>query len=149
MEVRDFGQVYELGLRCYTVTDKPYNYWSLAEVADHLENSPGLCFVAEGEGRVVGFALGAETFEIIDDTAHLEWIAVAPEARRQGLATRLLETVVGAVTELGKARIVTDIASDNAYSRGLARKLGFEEGLSVTYFTKDLRPTGQRAEPAV
>ena len=139
MTARDVGEVYELGLRCYTVTDKPYNYWSLVEVAEHVETSPRLCFVAEGEGRVVGFALGAETFEIIDDTAHVEWIAVAPEARRQGLATRLLQTAVDAVAELGKARVVADIASDNAYSQGLARKLGFEEGLSVTYFTKELR----------
>ena len=137
MGVQDFAAVYELGLRCYEVTDKPYNYWSIREVADHLETCPQLCFVAEADGTVVGFALGADTFEIIEDTAHLEWIAVAPEYRRHGLATRLLQTMVDTVEGLGKRRVVADVASDNAYSRGLTRKLGFTEGLSVTYFVKE------------
>lgn len=139
MGVRDFAAVYELGLRCYEVTDKPYNYWSIREVADHLETCPQLCYVADADGQVVGFALGTDTFEIIEDTAHLEWIAVAPEYRRHGLATRLLQTLLDAVEKLGKRSVVADVASDNEYSRGLARKVGFREGLSVTYFEKKLR----------
>jgi ribosomal protein S18 acetylase RimI-like enzyme len=138
MDVRDFAAVYELGRRCYKVTDKPYNYWSIAEVADHLQNHPALCFVAEIDGAVAGFILGDETFEIIEDTAHLEWIAVAHEHRRRGIADALLEAAIDAVRALGKARIVADVASDNAFSPRLARKHGFVEGLSVTYFTKEL-----------
>jgi len=138
MHVRDFGDVYELGRRSYKLTDKPYNYWSIREVADHLESCPDLCFVAEHAEKVVGFALGSDTFEIIEDTAHLEWIAVDAGYRRHGLATRLLQTVVEAVERMGKARLVADIANDNPFSQGLARKLGFTEGISVTYFTKEL-----------
>ena len=139
MRVGDFGAVYELGVRCYKVTDKPYNYWSIREVADHLQGSPELCVVAEADGTVVGFALGASTFEILEDAAHLEWVAVAPEYRRRGLGERLLQSLVEAARRLGRARVVADIASDNAYSMGMARKAGFVEGLSVTYFTKELR----------
>jgi ribosomal protein S18 acetylase RimI-like enzyme len=123
----------------HKVTDKPYNYWSIREVADHLEGNPGLCFVAEADGAVVGFLLGDETFEILDDTAHVEWIAVDEAYRRLGIAQRLLEEAVTSVERLGKQAVVADIAADNPYSRGLAEKLGFEEGLSVTYFTKRLR----------
>ena len=100
---------------------------------------PRLCLVAEADGRVVGFMLGDETFEFIEDTAHIEWIAVDDEYRRHGIARRLLQEAVGAVERLGKRAVVADIASDNPYSRGLAEKLGFSEGLSVTYFTKRLR----------
>jgi ribosomal protein S18 acetylase RimI-like enzyme len=138
MEVRDFAAVYELGARSYDVTDKPYNYWSIREVADHLEGNPSLCFVAEADGHVVGFLLGEESFEVIADTAHLEWLAVDEEYRRRGIAQQLLEEGVAAVSRLGKRSVVADIASDNPYSRGLAQKLGFQEGLSVTYFTKHL-----------
>ena len=138
MEVRDFPAVYELGLRSYDVTDKPYNYWSIREVADHLERNPRLCLVAEIDGRVVGFLLGDETFEILQDTAHLEWIAVDEDFRRRGIAQRLLQEAVAAVERLGKEAVVADIASGNPYSRGLVSKLGFEEGLSVTYFVKRL-----------
>ena len=139
MEVRDFAAVYELGARSYKLTDKPYNYWSIREVADHLEGNPGLCFVAEADGEVVGFVLGDETFEIIEDTGHIEWIAVDERYRRQGIAERLLTEAVAAVERLGKSAVVADVAADNPYSRGLMQKLGFEEGLSVTYFTKRLR----------
>jgi ribosomal protein S18 acetylase RimI-like enzyme len=139
MEVRDFASVYDLGTRSYDVTDKPYNYWSIREVADHLERNPRLCFVAEADGRVVGFLLGDETFEILEDTAHFEWIAVDEDFRRRGIAQRLLEEGAAAVERLGRTAVVADIASGNAYSRGLATKLGFEEGLSVTYFVKRLR----------
>jgi ribosomal protein S18 acetylase RimI-like enzyme len=138
MEVRDFAAVYELGLRCYDITDKPYNYWSLAEVADHLQRNPELCFVADVEGEVAGFILGDATFEIIEDTAHLEWIAVSPDHRRRGIADALLTAAVAAVQALGKMRIVADVASDNPHSPKLAQKHGFRKGLSVTYFTREL-----------
>jgi len=138
MDVKDFVDVYHLGLRSYKLTDKPYNYWSIREVADHLEGNPRLCFVAVADERVVGFILGDESFEILDDTAHLEWIAVDEQYRRHGIAQRLLGEAVAAVERLGKRAVVADIAADNPYSRGLAEKLGFEEGLSVTYFTKRL-----------
>jgi ribosomal protein S18 acetylase RimI-like enzyme len=139
MTPSDFGSVYELGVRCYKITDKPYNYWSIREVADHLQGNPELCMVADDDGKVVGFALGASTFEIIEDAAHVEWIAVAPEYRRRGLGERLLLSLVEIAKGLGRTRVVADIASDNEYSQGMARKAGFVEGLSVTYFTKELR----------
>src|SRR6185503_14324720 len=139
MTVQDFAAVYQLGTRCYTVTDKPYNYWSVREVADHLQGCPRLCVVADVDGAVVGFGLGTDSFELIEDTAHLEWIAVAPEHRRKGLGVALLAELVRRATEMGRAHAVADISSENSYSRGMARKLGFVEGISVTYFAKDLR----------
>lgn len=138
MQPRDFGAVYELGVRCYKVTDKPYNYWSIREVADHLQGCPALCVVAEADGEIVGFGLGTDSFELIEDTAHLEWIAVAPEYRRHGVGAALLSRLVEIARGMGRAHAVADIAADNAYSQGMARKVGFTEGLSVTYFIKDL-----------
>jgi len=138
MRPRDFGAVYELGVRCYKLTDKPYNYWSIREVADHLQGCPQLCLVAESEGEIVAFGLGTDSFEIIEDTAHLEWIAVAPEHRRQGVGGEILSRLVDIARGMGRRRVVADIATDNAYSQGMARKVGFREGLSVTYFVKDL-----------
>jgi ribosomal protein S18 acetylase RimI-like enzyme len=138
MTLDDFPQVYKLGLRCYDVLDKPYNYWTIVEVAAFLEDYPHLCFVADDDGRVVGFALGADEYELMKDTGHLEWVAVAPDYRRQGLASRLMEAALEVYRRLGKARVVSDIASVNPASRGMARKLGFTEGISVTFFVKEL-----------
>jgi L-amino acid N-acyltransferase YncA len=41
--------------------------------------------------------------------------------------------------QMGKKQVVTDIASDNPASQGMARSLGFSEGISVTFFIKDLQ----------
>jgi RimJ/RimL family protein N-acetyltransferase len=45
--------------------------------------------------------------------------------------------MVDTFERLGNRRVDADVASDNEYSRGLTRKLGFTEGLSVTYFVKE------------
>jgi ribosomal-protein-alanine N-acetyltransferase len=139
MTIEDLPAVYRLGTRCYDVHDKPYNYWTVAEVADHVEGSPELCFVAEADGAVVGFALAAGSYVILEDTGHLEWLAVDPGHRRDGLATRLVETVVEAVRALGRRDIVADVSSANEASRSLFARAGFDEGISVTFFTQRLR----------
>jgi [ribosomal protein S18]-alanine N-acetyltransferase len=132
----DLVAVYELGLRCYDVTAIPYNYWSIENIAGYLET--GVSLVAERDGQIVGFLLGEESFEGDEQTAYLEWLAVDAEHRRQGLGRRLTEAALVRVRELGKARVVVDIAAPNAASRALAEGLGFEEEVSVSYFAKRL-----------
>jgi ribosomal protein S18 acetylase RimI-like enzyme len=139
IEIEDLAAVYRLGARCFELTDKPYNYWTVREVAHHVETAPNLCFVAVADGDVVGFVLGEPSYEILEDTGHLEWIAVAPEHRRSGLAVRLIDAVVTELRELGRRDVVADVSSANEASRGLFRRAGFEEGISVTFFTRRLR----------
>lgn len=139
VDVEDLPAVYRLGTRCYERHDKPYNYWSVREVADHVETSPELCFVAENAGEVVGFALAAPSYEFLENTGHLEWLAVAPEHRRDGLATRLIEAVVEQLRARGCEDVVADVSTANEASRGLFERAGFEEGISVTFFTRRLR----------
>jgi ribosomal protein S18 acetylase RimI-like enzyme len=138
MTVEDFPQVYKLGLMCYKVLDKPYNYWTMAEVTDHLENHGDLCYVADDDGKIVGFALGAKEFLVLKDTGHLEWVAVHPEYRRQGVSLQLMNAVLDVYRALGKKEVVTDISTENPASRGMARKLGYTEGISMTFFVKKL-----------
>ena len=147
MSVDDFAQVYKLGLRCYNVRDKAYSYWSIGEVAHHLESNPHLCYVAEDGGQVIGFGLGEEKYETLENTGHLEWLAVAPEYRRQGVALRLIDELVRVFRELGRAAVVADISSANTASQGMARKAGFTAGVSVTFFVKELAPACPVASP--
>jgi ribosomal protein S18 acetylase RimI-like enzyme len=138
MELEDLPAVYRLGLRCWNVLDKPYNYWSIREVADHFETEPDLSFVAVDNGSVVGFVLGAESYEILEDTGHLEWVAVAPEHRGGGLGGRLIEAFVDALHSRGRREVVADISSKNDASRALFRRAGFDEGIGITFFTRRL-----------
>jgi ribosomal protein S18 acetylase RimI-like enzyme len=138
MELEDLPAVYRLGLRCWDVLDKPYNYWSIREVADHIETEPDLSFVAVDEGKVVGFVLGAKSYEILQDTGHLEWVAVAPEHRGDGLGGRLIEAFVGALRSHGPSDVVADVSSVNDASQALFRRAGFAEGIGITFFTRRL-----------
>ncbi len=138
MTIDDLPSVYRMGLQCYDVRDKPYNYWSVREVADHLETSPDLCFVAESDGNVVGFALAAPSYEILESTGHLEWVAVVPEQRRAGLAMQLIDAVVERLRSLGCVDVVADVSSSNEASSAVFRRAGFEKGISITFFTRRL-----------
>ena len=82
--------------------------------------------------------LGAESYEILEDTGHLEWVAVAPEHRRDGLATRLIDVFVEELRGRNRKHVVADVSSTNESSRGLFRRAGWDEGISVTFFTRRL-----------
>lgn len=138
MTTRDLDDVYRLGSRCYDRTTIPYNYWSVANVTNHLETSADLCLVAEENGRIVGFVLCDENFETDEQTAYLEWLAVDAEHRRHGLGRRLTEELLARVAALGKERVVLEVAAPNTASRALFEQLGFEEEVSVTYLAKRL-----------
>lgn len=139
MALEDLPAVYRLGTNCYDLHDKPYNYWSVREVAEHFELSPDLCLVADGGGEVVGFALAAPSYELFENTGHLEWVAVAPDQRRNGLAARLIEAIVERLRERGCVDVVADVSSANETSRTVFRRAGFDEGISVTFFTRRLQ----------
>jgi ribosomal protein S18 acetylase RimI-like enzyme len=146
MRVEDLPAVYNLGLRCYDVLDKPYNYWSVLEVAEHLEQEPGLCFVAVENGDIVGFALGAESYEILDETGHLEWVAVAPEQRRDGLATRLIDAFVEELRRRGRREVAADVSSANeAVQAGRLRRGDFRDVLHAPSRLRPRRSASHRA----
>jgi ribosomal protein S18 acetylase RimI-like enzyme len=138
MELDDLPAVYRLGLRCWDVLDKPYNYWSIREVAEHLETEPDLSFVAIADDVVVGFVLGADTYEILGDTGHLEWVAVAPEQRGDGLGVRLIETFVEVLRSRGRREVVADVSSTNETSRAVFERAGFDAGIEITFFKRRL-----------
>jgi ribosomal protein S18 acetylase RimI-like enzyme len=138
MTLDDLPDVYRLGTACYDRSAIPYAFWTLAEVADHFANSPDLCFVGDSGGAVVGFGLGAPSYEILEDTGHVEWIAVAPDHRGGGLARRLVEALVHGLDARGCRVVVADVAGANEPSRRLFTSTGFDESSTITFFTRRL-----------
>lgn len=91
--------------------------WTAAEIAGLLE-TPGTFVVAEDGGFILARALAGEA-EIIT-------LAVAPAARRQGLAQRLVEAAMVRALALGAEVLFLEVADDNVAALGLYRGLGFE-----------------------
>lgn len=138
MTLDDVPAVYRLGAACYDCTAIPYVFWTLGEVAHHFESFPDLCVVAEADGAVVGFGLAAPSYELLVGTGHVEWIAVAPEQRREGLARRLVQTLLQALRARGCDTVVADVTGTNEPSRRLFARAGFAEGTTITFFRRRL-----------
>lgn len=97
--------------------------WSRGQVADELAAATRTVLVAETDGAVVAWA----SIVVAGDDADLTRIAVAADARRRGIARRLLDTAVAAAVGRGATRMLLEVADDNEPALGLYRAGGFEE----------------------
>jgi ribosomal-protein-alanine N-acetyltransferase len=89
-------------------------------------------------GRALGFALA---WWVVDEM-ELVALATLPEARRQGVARRLLAELVAAARAAGARRVTLEVARGNAAARALYESAGFVEfNVRTGYY----RATGEDA----
>lgn len=104
------------------------NRWSARSFADLLSR-PGtfLCPAQDG------FALG----RAVVDEAELLTLCVVPEARRRGIATRLLTDFEAAARLRGARHLHLEVAEDNGAARALYASGGWQEnGRRSGYYTR-------------
>ena len=77
--------------------------------------------VADVGGAVAAYAVAS----LVPDVAALQRIAVDPAHRRRGLATLLLEEVVGLAVTAGAGRLLLEVREDNAAGRAFYGARGF------------------------
>ncbi|GAA4376027.1 ribosomal protein S18-alanine N-acetyltransferase [Nocardioides caricicola] len=99
--------------------------WPEGLVAEGLSgNLPTVRYlVAEVDGVLAGHAVAS----IVADIAELQRIAVDPAHRRTGLATELLDAVIGAARESGADRLLLEVREDNAGAIAFYAARGFVE----------------------
>lgn len=96
--------------------------WSQAQLLSALQNSR-YYFCGYFQPALVGFAC----FSTLLDEAELLQIAIAPEAQKQGCATKLLDESFNALRGLGVSRTLLEVRASNHSAISLYRKLGFQE----------------------
>ena len=112
--------------------------WTTPEFASLL-TTPGIRFGIREQGFVA--------VRVAADEAEILTLAVHPEARRQGLGRALVEQALAEVTAAGAARVLLEVAVDNAAARGLYDSLGFvEAGRRGRYYG---RADGSRVDALV
>lgn len=104
----------------------------LAPMFEEELSQPGRTWwVAHDRGEVIGFAgglLAGDRLEVLD-------IAVAPERRHEGIASRLLARLAYDGQTLGASEISLEVHEGNAAARGLYESLGFMQvGLRKDYY---------------
>ena len=85
----------------------------------------------ETNGEILGVIMVTLREELLSHapSAHLETIIVAPRARGNGLASRLLERAEQRAFELGAQSLTLHVFANNVRARSLYRKHGYEEEL--------------------
>ena len=112
--------------------------WSEAEFTALLAD-PTVFLLAEPQGFLLGRAVAGE--------AEILTLAVAPEARRQGIGARLVQAFLSEAAVRAADRAFLEVAADNAAALALYRGAGFAEaGRRRGYF---LTPEGSRLDALV
>ena len=114
----------------------------LTEIAEIVAGE--IAIVADGEGRLAGFALARAVERRV---VRLTDLYVAPDARRGGIAAALVRAVVEAAAERGATTLDLEVQSSNAAARAVYQRWGFaDESLVLAAPIEHLR---DRLRPSV
>lgn len=108
--------------------------WTRDMYLTELQNvGVSFCYVARhGEQGIVGYC---SCWRVVDEL-HINNLAVSPEFRRQGIATTLLNYVLGESARLGAQRATLEVRRSNEAARRLYAQLGFSAaGVRRAYYT--------------
>lgn len=104
----------ELDKRCFAVP------WSEKSFAEEAENPLAVYFVAENEGDIVGYG---GVWCVLGE-GQITNIAVLPEYRGNGIASRILERIIEACGGIGS--ITLEVRESNGIAVRLYEKYGFK-----------------------
>ena len=113
----DIEDIVELEAASFT------NPWPREMLARELAESPvtRLYAARAGDGRLVGFLL----CWLVVDELHINTVAVAPDARRRGLARRIVRHVLADAAAAGARRATLEVRRSNGAAVSLYEQLGF------------------------
>ena len=96
--------------------------WSEASLQETLQYDYNNALVREAGDAVTGYAI----YSVIADTAELLRIAVDPEHRGQGIASSIMEEMLGKLDDSSADRIMLEVRSKNEGAIALYEKFGFK-----------------------
>jgi ribosomal-protein-alanine N-acetyltransferase len=125
----DVTAVAALEAECFT------NPWTREMLARELHQSTVARVYAL---RLPGYRVAAFcACWLLVDELHINTIAVHPDVRRQGLASRLMEHLLAAAATEGAERAILEVRRSNVPAQRLYERLGFRvTGVRRNYYTQ-------------
>ena len=112
--------------------------WSIQALIGEFSNDFSHFFAHEIDGKIVGYAC----VRIMYEEAQICNIAVLPEHRRKGIATKLLQMVANFAKEKGCERAELEVNVANLPAVELYRKCGYgEAGIRKNFYRKSRYPS--------
>jgi ribosomal protein S18 acetylase RimI-like enzyme len=108
MVIADYDTVIDLMSRTPGVSFRDAD--SREATRRYLDRNPGLSFVAERDGLIVGCIMSGHDGR----RGYLQHLVVLPEHRRQGIANALVEHCLAALAVLGIVKSHVDVFKTNA-----------------------------------
>ena len=107
--------------------------WSEASLREELDNPYALYLVALDDSDIV---IGAAGFIQSMDEADIMNVSVAKDVRRQGIASKLLTTLLDEGKKRGINAFTLEVRETNTSARALYEKFGFENaGTRKDFYT--------------
>ena len=128
LELRDLAAIDEIERHSYPTP------WSRSMLAGELAKSSSICLGAYDEetGKLAGYLIISRYV----DAWHVMNVAVAPEHRRRGIATLLLERLFELTAEEGRRGYTLEVRVSNEGAIRLYEGLGFRpRGIRRGYYT--------------
>lgn len=95
--------------------------WSREMLKEELDNACSAFLVAEDNGRVAGYA----GLQVVLDEGYIANVAVDPDYRRQGIATRLVQVYIDFARANHLAFLTLEVRPSNTAAIILYGRLGF------------------------
>ena len=121
MTIDDYPQVIELWKACEGIGLSADD--SQAGITSYLSRNPGLSFVAEQEGQVVGAVLVGQDGR----RGYLYHLAVEPSHRNRGIGSDLVKASLNALRAMGIRKCHIFVFADNHGALTFWKKSGWEE----------------------
>ena len=127
MEKQDLEYVAEIEKEIFSVP------WSRKAFSDSLNSSNTEYIVAEKNGVIAGYCGIYISFE----EGNITNVAVAPEFRRQNMATLMLEHILKLAAERAVTDVILEVRETNVPAIKLYEQLGFEkDGIRKNFYEK-------------
>ena len=109
----------------------PEDAWTKGKIEDEIGRADRSWWIARKDGAVIGCAGG----QTVADELCIFNVCVAPDARRQGIALKLLERVATDGRALGAETVTLEVRCDNEAAHELYLRVGLEDvGVRPHYY---------------
>lgn len=142
MEFDDLPTVFHLGEALFTAGKWPvlYRTWDEYEILERYLSDKQFCYVAEYEGKVVGFIIGSiiEKSQGAWTYGYVQWLGVKDRYQSKGIGRKMLVKMTHTFIEEGANMMMLDTAKDNEGAIAFFKKRGFDKIDEHLYMTKNL-----------
>ena len=133
MTIKDYKQVYQLWLDTPNMGLYDYDD-SEGSIAKFLDRNPGLCFVAEIEGEIIGVVLSGHDGR----RGRIYHLAVSQSAQGNGIGAALVDAVAVALEREGIAMVALVAYTKNEQGNAFWEKHGFKLYEDLVFRSREL-----------